>query len=156
MFILIGIILNILGIIGIIIPVLPGIILNYFSLILVYIIRGKEELNFFTLFVFGVLTVLVTLLDYILPLIGAKKFGASRMGLWSSAIGMVIGILFFPPFGMFLGLLVGSIVGELLAGNEGSQALKAGFATFLGSLTSVVFKLILAVMMTICFLFHLW
>ena len=155
MLIVIGIILNIIGIIGVILPALPGIVLNYIALILLYIAKGEVEYNLRMLIVFGMLTLSVTLLDYILPLLGARKYGASRMGVWGAVIGMLVGILFFPPFGIIFGLLIGAFLGELIAGKEQSQAFRAGFATFLGSLTSMVVKLLLAIVMTVYFLIHL-
>jgi len=153
--IVLGIILNIIGIVGVILPALPGIVLNYIALILLYIAKGEVEYNLRMLIVFGMLTLSVTLLDYILPLLGAKKYGASRMGVWGAVIGMLVGILFFPPFGIIFGLLIGAFLGELIAGKEQSQAFRAGFATFLGSLTSMVVKLLLAIVMTVYFLIHL-
>jgi len=153
--IVIGLILNIIGIIGVILPALPGIVLNYIALILLYIVKGEVEFSLRILIVFGILTLLVTLLDYILPLLGARKYGASRIGVWGAAIGMLVGIIFFPPFGIIFGLLIGSFLGELIAGKEQSQALRAGFATFLGSLTSMVVKLLLAIVMTVYFLINL-
>lgn len=153
--IIIGFILNIIGIFGVVLPALPGVVLNYLALILLYVSRGQAAVSIDTLIVFGLLTVSVSLLDYVLPLWGAKKYGASRMGIWGAAIGMLVGIIFFPPFGIIFGLLVGAFLGELVAGKEQSQALKAGFATFLGSLTSMVVKLLLAVIMTAYFLIHL-
>ena len=155
MLIVIGLILNIIGIIGVILPALPGIVLNYIALILLYIVKGEVEFSLRILIVFGILTLLVTLLDYILPLLGARKYGASRIGVWGAAIGMLVGIIFFPPFGIIFGLLIGSFLGELIAGKEQSQALRAGFATFLGSLTSMVVKLLLAIVMTVYFLINL-
>jgi len=153
--IVIGLILNIIGIIGVILPALPGIVLNYIALILLYIVKGEVEFSLRILIVFGILTLLVTLLDYILPLLGARKYGASRIGVWGAVIGMLVGIIFFPPFGIIFGLLIGAFLGELIAGKEQSQALRAGFATFLGSLTSMVVKLLLAIVMTVYFLIHL-
>jgi len=153
--IIIGVFLNIIGIIGVIVPALPGVVLNFIALILLYISRGKAEISFRILIVFGILTFSVVLLDYILPLLGARKYGASRMGIWGAAIGMLVGIIFFPPFGIIFGLLIGAFLGELIAGKERSQALRAGFATFLGSLTSVVVKLLLAIVMTVYFFVHL-
>jgi uncharacterized protein len=153
--IVIGFILNIIGIIGVILPALPGVVLNYSALILLYISKGQAGINIDLLIVFGLLTVLVSSLDYILPLLGAKKYGASRMGIYGSALGMIIGILFFPPFGIIFGLLIGAFLGELIAGKNQSQALKAGFATFLGSLTSIVVKLLLAIIMAVYFIVHL-
>ena len=154
--IIVGIILNILGIIGIVVPALPGIILNYLTLVLLYISRGEGEIGLNALITFGLLTLLVTLLDYILPLVGAKKFGASRTGIIFAIIGMITGIIFFPPSGIFFGLLIGAFAGELIAGKNQSQAFKAGFVTFLGILTSMVVKLMLAVVMTVYYLWHLF
>ena len=151
-----GIILNILGIIGIVVPALPGIILNYLTLVLLYINRGEGEIGLNALITFGLLTLLVTLLDYILPLVGAKKFGASRTGIIFAIIGMITGIIFFPPSGIFFGLLIGAFAGELIAGKNQSQAFKAGFVTFVGILTSMVVKLMLAVVMTVYYLWHLF
>lgn len=149
-----GIILNILGIIGIVVPALPGIILNYLALFLLYISRGEEVIGLNALITFGLLTFLVALLDYILPLAGAKKLGASRTGIIFAVIGMITGMIFFPPFGIFFGLLIGAFVGELIAGKSQSQAFKAGFVTFLGILTSMVVKLMLAIVMTVYYLWH--
>lgn len=156
MLIIVGLILNIIGIIGVILPALPGIVLNYVALVLLYIAKGELEFSLRILIVFGILTFLVTLLDYILPLLGARKYGASRIGILGAVIGMLVGIIFFPPFGIIFGLLVGAFLGELIAGKEQSQALRAGFATFLGSLTSIVVKLLLAIIMTAYFLIHLF
>lgn len=156
MLIFLGIFLNLLGIIGVILPVLPGISLNYISLILLYITKGEENLSLRTLVIFGIITFLVLLLDYILPLAGAKRYGASKTGIWGAAVGMIFGIIFFPPFGIIFGLLIGAFLGELIAGKEHSQALRAGFATFLGSLTSVAVKILLAIVMTVYFLIHIF
>jgi uncharacterized protein YqgC (DUF456 family) len=149
-----GIILNILGIIGIVVPALPGIILNYLALFLLYISRGEEAIGLNALIMFGLLTLLVALLDYILPLAGTKKLGASRTGIIFAVIGMITGMIFFPPFGIFFGLLIGAFVGELIAGKSQSQAFKAGFVTFLGILTSMVVKLMLAAVMAVYYFWH--
>ena len=156
MLIIIGIILNIIGIAGVIAPGLPGISLNYISLILLYTAKGEAGFSLQILIVFGVLTFLVLLLDYILPLAGAKKYGASRIGVWGAAIGMLIGIVFFPPFGIIFGLLVGAFTGEMIAGKDQSQALRSSFATFLGTLTSMVVRFILSIIMAIYFFIHLF
>ncbi len=156
MLIILGIILNIIGIIGVVVPVLPGITLNYLALVLLYITKGAGAIELNILIIFGLLTFLVALLDYILPLVGAKKSGASRTGIIFSVIGMLTGIIFFPPFGIIFGLLIGAIVGELIAGKSESQAFKAGVVTFLGSLTSMFIKLILAAVMTVYYIWHLF
>ncbi len=89
----------------------------------------------------GAVTVLLILLDYVVPALGAKKFGASRRGLWGSVIGMIIGIFFMPPWGMIVGALVGALVGELAAGKSGHEALRAGWGILIGSILGVGLKL---------------
>lgn len=146
--------LNIAGIIGVIIPALPGVMLNYIALILLYIERGEIGIQLNTLIMFGLLTISMTFLDYALPLLGAKKFGVSRSGILGAAIGMLLGLWFFPPFGFMLGLLLGAFIGELISGQEQSQAFKSGLITFLGGMISIIIKLILAITMMIFFLSH--
>jgi uncharacterized protein YqgC (DUF456 family) len=89
----------------------------------------------------GALTVLLILLDYIVPALGAKKYGASSRGLWGSAIGMLIGIFFFPPWGMIVGAFLGALVGELASGKSGRMALRAGWGILIGSVFGIGLKL---------------
>ena len=99
----------------------------------------------------GVLTIIVQALDYLLPAVGAKKFGASRYGFWGAIIGMLLGIIFVPPLGIIIGAFLGAILGEVIAGKEASKALKAGWGVFVGVMVGMVVKLILAGVMTFYF-----
>ena len=76
----------------------------------------------------------------------------TKTGLFLMLIGMIIGTIFFPPFGMILGLLIGAIAGELLAGKEGSEAMKVGAVTFITSLLMIVVKLAISGIMTYYFI----
>lgn len=89
----------------------------------------------------GAVTALLILLDYVAPALGAKKYGASRRGLWGSAIGMIIGIFFIPPWGMIVGAFIGALVGELVSGKSGSKALRAGWGILIGNVLGVGLKL---------------
>jgi uncharacterized protein YqgC (DUF456 family) len=99
----------------------------------------------------GIITALVYLLDYFLPLIGARLFKASKQGIWFSIIGMLIGIFFFPPFGMIIGLLLGAIIGELISGKAKEEALKVGFVSFVFSIISILIKIFLVGLMAFYF-----
>ena len=149
--IILGVIIAIVGIVGCIIPALPGPPLNFISLLILELaIEDAFSMEFYI--IWGVITIAVPVLDYVLPLFAAQLYKASNYGIWGSILGMILGIIFFPPFGMIIGLLVGAIVGELLAGKEGSEAMKVGAVTFITSLLMIVAKLAVSGIMTFYFI----
>ncbi len=139
----VAIIISLLGILGCIIPALPGPPLSFIALLIIQYFYDKPYTDRL-LIILLIITVVVFALDYILPLIGAKLFNASGRGITLGIIGMILGIIFFPPFGMIIGLFIGAFVGELMAGKEHSEALKVGFASFFFTLFSIVVKLSLS------------
>jgi uncharacterized protein YqgC (DUF456 family) len=147
-----GIILTIAGIIGCIVPGLPGPPLNFIALILVKL-TYPDSLSWLLILVFAVLTIAITIFDYVVPTYGAKYFGVSKYGIWGSVIGMIAGIFFFPPFGMFIGIIIGAAAGELIGGKSHWQAMKAGTATFFLNLFMMGLKLILSIIMSLVFFF---
>jgi uncharacterized protein YqgC (DUF456 family) len=144
--IFLGIAFTIAGLIGCIIPSIPGPPLNFVALLLLNWVDSSIFSNEF-MFIFFISVASVTIGDYMLPLSG-KAFGVSRYGIWGSMLGMLAGMIFFPPFGMLIGIAVGAIVGELYAGKENSEALKAGLFTFIVSILMIVVKLVLSVIMS--------
>ncbi|MGD2097372.1 MAG: DUF456 domain-containing protein [Desulfobacterales bacterium] len=139
--IIIGLILAIAGMVGCILPILPGPLLSFCALILLSWIKNWQIFSQAFLIVMGAVTVLLMLLDYVAPALGAKRYGASRRGLWGSAIGMIIGIFFIPPWGMIVGAFVGALVGELASGKSGRKALRAGWGILMGNVVVVGLKL---------------
>ncbi len=99
----------------------------------------------------GALAVLTMVLDYVLPLIGAKRFGASSRGFWGALAGMLLGLIFFPPFGLIFGAFLGAVAAELTAGKTNSKALRAGWGVFLGTMTALAAKLVVSGVMTFYF-----
>jgi len=93
------------------------------------------------------ITAAVTFLDYVVPIWGTKKFGGSKKGVWGATIGLILGIPFFPPFGLIIGPFVGAFVGELIAGKDTNTALKSGFGSFLGFLAGALMKLGISIFM---------
>lgn len=133
------------GIIGSVVPIIPGPPLSFISLLFLEGARDGEQFTIIFLVVMAVISVLVSLIDNILPIVGAKIYGASKAGIWGAILGMISGIWFFPPLGIIFGALAGSIAGELIAGKSFFRAWKAGLATFVGNLAAVIVKL------TFCF-----
>ena len=143
----IGIILLIAGILGCVIPLLPGPPLNYVALLLLHFTTRFQFSSKF-LIVWAIVTAIVYVLDLVIPVWGTKKFGGSKRGIWGSLIGLVAGLFFFPPFGIIIGPFAGAVVGELTSGKQSFQALKSGFGSFVGFIAGIVMKLIVSGMMT--------
>ena len=151
-FIIFGVIFIIIGIIGCIIPGIAGPPFSFLALICLSIAKKWEPFSVRFLIVMGVLTVVVQVLDYLLPAVGAKKFGATRYGFWGAIIGMLFGIIFVPPFGIIIGAFFGALIGEVIAGKKAYEALKAGWGVFVGVMVGILLKLIASGIMTFYFI----
>ncbi len=143
-FVALGLIVAVIGFIGCIMPAIPGPPLSYASLLMLSLVRDWEPFGLSFLLVMGLLTVVVSALDYIIPAAGARKYGSSKFGVWGSIIGMLLGMIFFSFFGLVLGGLAGAIVGELYAGKTGHAALRAGWGVLIGNVTAILFKMLLS------------
>ncbi|TFH40175.1 MAG: DUF456 domain-containing protein [Chrysiogenales bacterium] len=132
----------IVGLAGCLLPILPGPPIAYAGLLLLQATRyGSFSITFFL--VLGAVTVLVTALDYLIPVWGTKKFGGSRRGVIGAVVGLIIGLVVFPPFGIIIGPFAGALLGELTTGMGFWVALKASFGSLAGSLLGTVMKLAL-------------
>lgn len=144
-----GILLMILGVIGCLAPVLPGPPFSFLGIILLHLTRFGHFTDL-ALITFGAIALTVTLLDYIVPVWGTKKFGGSKYGARGAAIGLIIG-LFLGPLGLITGPLIGAFVGELIFRDDINYAVRAGFGSLLGFLTGVGLKLAASFVMTYYF-----
>lgn len=148
--IVLGSILMLVGLIGCVIPILPGPPLSYIGLLLLQLTNDPPFAWKF-LVIWLVITILVTLLDYVIPIFGTKKYGGSKQGIWGAMIGLVAGIFFFPPLGIIIGPVVGALIGELVSGKTTSNATRAALGSFLGFLVGTTIKLIASSLMTYYF-----
>jgi len=147
--VILGICFLVGGLAGCILPALPGPPLSYIALLLLQATRfGDFSVKF--LIITAIVTIIVTVVDYLLPLWGAKKWGGSRAGIIGSAVGLVIG-LFFLPIGIIVGPFAGAVVGELIAGRDSNVALRSGFGAFVGFLLGTGVKLAVCVTFTFYF-----
>lgn len=129
----IAIILILLGLIGCILPVLPGPPLSFAGILLGHFTKwGQLETEW--LVWMAIAATVVTVLDYILPIWLTKKLGGSKRGVWGATIGLVIGIFLFPPIGIIVGPFLGAFLGEVSASNSKSIALKSAMSSFIGFL----------------------
>lgn len=153
-FITLAVALAVAGIIGSILPILPGPPMGYAGILLLHFARGDVFSNAF-LITFGFLTAAAVVIDYALPAVGAKMYGASKYGVIGSAIGMIVGLIVFSLPGMFIGMFAGAVAGEYLAGKKTREALKSGTASFAGGVAATALKLVLCVVMLFYVLINL-
>ena len=139
----------VLGIIGCLVPVLPGPPFSFLGLILLHLSRfGHFTIP--TLITLGVIAVVVTVLDYIVPVWGTKRFGGSKYGTRGATVGLIIG-LFLGPLGIIIGPLLGAFVGEMIFKDDMGYAFKASFGSLLGFLTGIGLKLAASFIITFYF-----
>lgn len=146
--------LMLIGIIGCIVPGLPGTPIAYAGL---WIAQFTERIDFSwqLLLIWGIVTVIVSVLDYVVPAWGTKQFGGTKWGVWGSTIGVFVG-LFFGAVGVILGPLAGAVIGELMGGKQMAEALKAGWGSFMGLLFGTIIKLICCGLMTVALIQAIW
>lgn len=140
------------GMLGCILPAIPGPPLSYIALLLVQ--WAWKPFGTTTLVVFAVITLLVTILDYVIPVWGARIFGATKAGVYGSIIGMLVGT-FLTPVGMIAGLLIGAILGDIYAGRKLSDAIGSGVGTFAGTMAGMAIKLLVSAIMTFMVFFKI-
>lgn len=147
---ILGIILMLIGIIGCVVPILPGPPLSFLGIILLHVSRFGQFTTS-ALITFAAITVAVTVLDYLVPIWGTKRFGGSKYGTRGATVGLIIGF-FLGPTGIIIGPLIGAVVGELLFKDDMRYAIKAGFGSLLGFLTGIGLKLAASFIMTFYFI----
>lgn len=147
LYVLLGSLLLIVGIIGCFVPVIPGPIIGYLAL-LVLKFSGEGTIGSAWLWVFGALAIIVSIVDNIIPVYATKRFGGSRAGIIGSFVGLVLGLLFFPPFGFLFGPFLGAFAGELyVQPSEIKAAAKAALGSLMGVLAGSLLKLALVLWM---------
>ena len=129
---------------------IPGPPLSFIGLLLLHF-SDFADFSFEFLLLFGSIAVIVTVLDYIVPIWGTKKFGGSKRGMWGAAIGLVIGIFILPPIGFIVGPFAGAVIGESTTGKGSKESFRAGLGSVLGLMIGVGLKLAASLVMTYYF-----
>ena len=142
---IVGLLLMVAGIAGCILPLIPGPPLCFLALLLQQL---NDEPAFSTdfLLLWGSITLVVTVLDYIIPVYGTKKLGGSKYGIWGCTIGLLVG-LWIGPLGIIVGPFLGAFIGEIIANNNSAIALKSAIGSFLGFLLGTLLKLVVCLTM---------
>ncbi|RKT01542.1 DUF456 domain-containing protein [Chryseobacterium defluvii] len=143
---IICLILLLLGIIGTVLPILPGLVLSLCGL-LIYKFGTDSDLSMIYIWIFGILTAISAVLNYVIPAKTNRKYGGTRWGSIGSIIGTIIG-MFFPPIGFLIGMFAGVFVGELLHDSKDmDKALKSTKGALIGFIYGTGFSLVVGVAM---------
>ena len=145
LWITLGIILIIVGIIGSFLPLLPGPPIAYVGF-LVQLFREPAPFTTEFILVWGGIVVLSLLLDYVIPIWGTKKFGGTKYGVWGCTIGFLLAF-WMGPLGVIIGPFIGAFVGELIAGQDSKRSFRAALGSFVGFLLGSFLKLVVCFMM---------
>jgi len=154
LFIVIGALFIIAGILGAFVPLLPGPPLSYIGILILHFIKGGL-FSWLFLISWGIVVVIVVTLDSFMPAEGSRRMGGSKLGMYGALIGALIGLFFFPPAGIIVGPIVGAFIGEFIAGKNSGSALKAAMGSFVGFLVAVALKVGVAVILAYHFFSHL-
>jgi uncharacterized protein YqgC (DUF456 family) len=146
----------IVGVFGSFMPVLPGPSISWIGLVLLYFTNAVPA-NYWILGIALLITVVISVLDYVIPSKGTKKFGGSSYGIWGTNIGLIVGILAPIPFGFLIGPFVGALIGELIYDSKDhKRALKAATGSLMGFLASSFMKFVICVMYLGLFMAIVW
>lgn len=132
------------GAVGSIAPVIPGLPLCWAGLlVLKFIPSTKDDITWTAVILLGVVTAVITILDNVLPVWGTKKMGGNKQVVWGATIGLLFGF-FLGPWGIIFGPFAGALIGGLLSGTRFTPATKQATGAFVGYISGLVLKLITA------------
>lgn len=148
---IIAIILFIIGLIGTILPFLPGAVLIYAGMLIYGFMTGFATLDAYFFVLQGLVLVVLFAIDYLASAVGTRRYGGSKQAAWGAVIGGILGIFVLGPLGIILGPFIGAVGAELIRGISMNEALRIGVGTLIGIVGGTVLKLGIEVCMIIYF-----
>ncbi len=136
----IAVLMILIGIVGTVLPALPGVVLVFAGITLAAWIDSFAMISAWTIGVLAVLALIGFLVDYLSTVLFARRAGATRYGIIGAAIGTVAGI-FFGLLGIIIFPLIGAFAGEFLARRDALRAGRIGLSTWVGLLVAAVVKI---------------
>jgi uncharacterized protein len=145
-----GAMVIVVGLIGAMVPVLPGIPLIFAGIWLIAGVDGYRHLGLGWLFGIAAVGAVGIAVDLLAGALGAKRMGASSQAVWGALVGTVIGLFFGIP-GLLFGPFFGAVLGELSAGNSVLRSAHAGLGAWAGLIFGTIIKLVSSLMMVALF-----
>jgi uncharacterized protein YqgC (DUF456 family) len=150
-----GFLLTLLGIAGSFLPVLPGPVTGWTGLLLLHLTKAVP-MDYTFLGITLAISIIIWILDYIIPSMGTKKYGGTKYGVIGTTVGMIIGFLIPVPLGFVIGAFAGAFIGELIHDrNDTNKAVKGAIGSFLGFLASTTLKFMVSIIFTGLFIYKI-
>ena len=144
---IIAVIIALAGIIGCFLPVIPGPPLSWGALLLLYFF-GNGEMSLKFLLIWLGITIVVTILDYVVPAQFTRLTGGSKAAGRGSLVGLLLGLIFFPPWGMIAGAFLGALLAEVFINRSSvADSVKPALGSFAGFFFGTFIKLVASVLM---------
>ncbi len=147
----------VIGILGSILPGLPGVPVSWAGLLLLHLSTAADYTASY-LIIYAAVALLITLLDYVIPILGTKKLGGTKAGTKGSTWGLVVSIFVLPLLGLSIGPMgivgllagpfVGAYLGEKWKGNK-ENAMRSAWGSFLGFLAGTFIKLVYSIVVLV-------
>jgi len=154
-FLILAFSLFLLGLLGGVIPGLPGPPISYLAVLVIHFFTGTQFSTRF-LWAWALIVVIVFVLDYSLQAWGVKKFGGGRKATIGTFVGLFLGLL-FPPVGLLIGPFVGAFVGALAEEKgDNTRAFKIAIGSFIGFITGTVLKLSVSTFLLYYSIVYIW
>lgn len=150
------IVLFIIGMIGTVYPVLPGVLAVYGAFFVYGFMVSFEPFGVWFWSIQTIILLILLIADYAVNAWGVKKFGGSKASVYGSTIGIIVGPFLIPAVGLIAGPFLGAVIGELLIGTTFKRALLIGWGSLVGLFSSVVVKIVLQLVMIILFIIWVW
>ncbi len=132
----------VLGLVGCVVPIIPGPVLSFVGLLFL-LLTDNHSPSVTALVLWGMASLLVTVLDYVVSAWGTKKFNGSKFGFWGCFVGTLVGLFFF-PIGIVAGPFLGAFLGELVAGRKIKEAALSGVGALVGFMAGTLAKLLVS------------
>lgn len=151
---LLGVIFCLVGIVGSFLPILPGPIASWCGL-LILSFTSFVNFSFSFLIITFLIAFTVSIIDYIIPILGVQKMGGSKGGQIGATIGLLFGLFILGPLGLIFGPFLGALTGEVISKKNISNSILPAFGSLIGVLAGTVLKTIITVVFLIFFLYSI-
>lgn len=146
----------IIAFVGTVYPIIPSVVFMVIGYVVYGLFFSFDELTFWFWIIQSLFIALLFGADMAANAFGVKKFGGTKAGVWGSTIGLLFGPFVIPVAGILIGPFLGAVLAELIVTREGlKQAIKSGFGSLIGFLTSSVVKVIVLTVMVIVFILYI-